>query len=65
MTYNQLELLPPQKSNYLISNFSYGELCQDSERNKLEKHFSSVLNITKKNNRQSVSFQLSKNNGAY
>lgn len=65
MTYNQLELLPPQKSNYLISNFSYGELCQDSERRKLEKHFLPVLNITKKNNRQSVSFQLSKNNGAY
>lgn len=53
------------KNDHLLDQFSYENFCSDSERLHLEKKYSSILTITSNNNRQSVSFQLNKNNGLY
>ena len=45
---------------YLVEYFSADGLCPDKDRCSLEKHFSEVLEITEKFNRQSVSYQLNK-----
>lgn len=50
------ELIEP----FLVENFSAGNLCEESERKKLEEEYSRFLDVTEKFNRQSVSYQLSK-----
>ena len=52
-------------SKYLLSSFSYNNFCADQERINLENKYSDLLVLTNTNNRQSVSFQLNKNNGVY
>ncbi len=56
----QLAFFTTPIENYLVDNFSADGLCPESARRKLEEHFSEVLEITDKFNRQSVSYQLSK-----
>lgn len=53
------------KNDHLLDQFSYKGFCSDSERLHLEKKYSNILAVTPDNNRQSVSFQLNKNNGLY
>lgn len=45
---------------YLVDNFSANNLCDESERQALEKKYAKFLDITEKFNRQNVSYQLSK-----
>lgn len=56
----QLTLLNTSLENYLVNNFSADNLCDESERQKLEKKYAQFLEVTEKFNRQSVSYQLSK-----
>lgn len=59
-----MEQLTPSKTSagdYLVETFSAGGLCPDTERVKLEERFSSVLEVADTFSRQSVSYQLSKN----
>lgn len=46
---------------YLVNNFSADNFCEDEMRRRLENKYKERLEITTKFNRQSVSFQLSKN----
>lgn len=48
------------KKNYIVDEFSAGQFCDDSERKKLEKKYESILEVTDKFDRRSVSYQLSK-----
>ena len=57
----QLTLFNTSLENYLVNNFSADNLCDESERQKLEKKYAQFLEVTEKFNRQSVSYQLSKN----
>ena len=57
----QLSLINNTINNYLVDSFSADNLCPQNERQKLEKKYSKVLDITEKFNRQSVSYQLNKN----
>lgn len=56
----QLKLLKTPLDNYFVENFSANNLCNESERQALEKKYRGFLNVTEKFNRQSVSYQLSK-----
>ena len=56
----QLTLFNASLENYLVDNFSADNLCDESERQKLEKKYAQFLEVTEKFNRQSVSYQLSK-----
>ncbi len=56
----QLSLFKFPIEGYLVEHFSADNLCPEKARRSLEKHFSEVLEITEKFNRQSVSYQLSK-----
>lgn len=56
----QLTLFSESLENYLVDNFSADNLCDESERRKLEKKYAEFLEVTEKFNRQSVSYQLSK-----
>ena len=56
----QLTLFNPSHDNYLVDNFSADNFCDESERQKLEKKYAELLDVTEKFNRQSVSYQLSK-----
>lgn len=56
----QLTLFNASLENYLVDNFSADNLCDESERQKLEKKYAEFLEVTEKFNRQSVSYQLSK-----
>lgn len=47
---------------YIVQNFSADKLCQEKERLALEKKYASILEVTQKFNRQTVSYQLSKKN---
>lgn len=46
--------------NYIVDNFSADNVCEQVERQKAENKYKSILELTDKFNRQSVSFQLSK-----
>ena len=61
----QLTLFNKSAENYLVDNFSADNLCDDSERRKLEKKYARFLEVTEKFNRQSVSYQLSKKEGLH
>lgn len=56
----QLKLFETPVDNYLVDNFSANNLCDESERQALEKKYTEYLDVTEKFNRQSVSYQLSK-----
>ena len=56
----QLSLFKAPLKNYLVDKFSADNLCDESERQKLEKKYAQFLEVTEKFNRQSVSYQLSK-----
>lgn len=56
----QLKLFKTPLDNYLVENFSANHLCDESERQALEKKYAQFLDVTEKFNRQSVSYQLSK-----
>lgn len=56
----QLSLFKAPLENYLVDKFSADNLCDESERQKLEKKYAQFLEVTEKFNRQSVSYQLSK-----
>lgn len=56
----QLTLFNASLENYLVDNFSADNLCDESQRQKLEKKYAQFLEVTEKFNRQSVSYQLSK-----
>lgn len=56
----QLSFFEEPIEPFLVENFSAGNLCEESERKKLEKEYSRFLDVTEKFNRQSVSYQLSK-----
>ena len=57
----QLAFFKTPIDNYFVDNFSANQLCSEKERQKLEKKYSQYLEVTEKFNRQSVSYQLSKN----
>lgn len=48
------------KANYIVDNFSANGFCCEDARQILEKKYEPILEITKKFDRQSVSYQLSK-----
>ncbi len=50
-----------EKKDFLVDSFSANNFCSSTEREKLENHFKPFLEVTDKFNRQSVSYQLSKN----
>lgn len=50
----------PSKNNYIVDIFSANHLCSEEARQKLEKKYESILEVTKKFDRKSVSYQLSK-----
>lgn len=56
----QLELFERDNKAYIVENFSAGLLCEQSNRQRLEKKFAAKMHIAEKFNRQSVSYQLSK-----
>lgn len=56
----QLKLFKTPLDNYLVDVFSANNLCDESERQALEKKYTKYLDVTEKFNRQSVSYQLSK-----
>lgn len=53
------------KDNYLVSNFSAGNFSKEDARQKLEKKYAPILEVTNKFTRKSVSFQSSKDNSIY
>ena len=48
------------KSEYIVDQFSANEFCNQTERTALEKKYEPILEVTKKFDRRSVSYQLSK-----
>lgn len=52
--------LSAEKKNYLIGTFSAHDFCDDTQRKLLEEKYAPILEPTDRFNRQSVSFQLSK-----
>lgn len=50
----------PDKSEYIVDSFSANGFCNETERVVLEKKYEPILEITKKFDRRSVSYQLSK-----
>lgn len=56
----QLALLKSPIEDHIVEQFSANGLFSDKARRELEERFSSVLEITDRFNRQSVSYQLSK-----
>lgn len=56
----QRNLFETPLDNYLVDCFSANNLCDESERQTLEKKYAKFLEVTEKFNRQSVSYQLSK-----
>ncbi len=56
----QLSFIKTSIDDYLVDTFSADHLCPDVERQKLEKKYSEIPEVTDKFNRQSVSYQLSK-----
>ncbi len=60
----QLTLFEDQldKREYITQNFSAGGLCAEAERLALEKKYTPLLEVTRKFDRRSVSYQLSKKN---
>ena len=48
------------KKNYVVGRFSANQFCDDSARIKLEKKYESILDVTDKFDRRSVSYQLNK-----
>lgn len=57
----QLKQFKPPIEDYLVDNFSANKLCDESERQALERKYAEFLDVTDQFNRQSVSYQLSKN----
>lgn len=49
------------KSDYIVNNFSADSFCCEDARQKLEKKYQPILEVTDKFDRRSVSYQLSKN----
>ena len=56
----QLLLFDVPNESHIVSSFSHGNLCDDSERRKLEDKYRDILIVTDKFDRRSVSYQLSK-----
>ena len=50
----------PDKTNYIVDSFSAGGFCPEEARQELEEKYKSILEVTKKFDRRSVSYQLSK-----
>ena len=48
------------KSEYIVDSFSVAGFCSESARQELEKKYEPILEVTKKFDRRSVSYQLSK-----
>lgn len=48
------------KSNYIVDSFSADSFCAEEARKALEKKYEPILEVTKKFDRRSVSYQLSK-----
>lgn len=48
------------KSEYIVDNFSAGDLCDEQARQVLEKKYEPILEVTNRFDRKSVSYQLSK-----
>ena len=46
------------KNNYIVDIFSANHLCSEEARQKLEKKYESILEVTKKFDRKSVSYQI-------
>ena len=57
--------LPPEIKNYSVEHFSADSLCSETARQELEKKYFTITEITDKFNRQSVSYQLNKNNSLH
>ena len=57
----QISLFESKEAPYIVERFSADGFCDDSERRKLEVKYRPLLEITSKFDRQSVSYQLSKN----
>lgn len=55
-----LDMSPILNTRYSVKSFSADDVCDDRERRRLERKYTSLVNITDEFNRQSVSFQLSK-----
>lgn len=53
------------KSDYIVDAFSAGDFCPESARQELEKKYESILEVTKKFDRRSVSYQISKKNALH
>ena len=58
--YEQLSFIKEPIDSFIVDEFSADGMCSDKERKKIEKKYSSILEVTDKFNRQSVSYQLSK-----
>ena len=56
----QLLLFDVPNESHIVSSFSHGNLCDDSERRKLEDKYRDILIVTDKFDRRSVSYQLNK-----
>lgn len=63
LTLNEVFGIPEEvadKSDYIVDKFSAGDFCDESARDALEKKYEPILEVTKKFDRRSVSYQLSK-----
>lgn len=63
LTLNDMLGIPEEvadKSEYIIDKFSADDFCSETERVTLEKKYEPILEVTKKFDRRSVSYQLSK-----
>lgn len=60
IVYEQLSFIKEPIDSFIVDEFSADGMCSDEERKKIEKKYSSILEVTDKFNRQSVSYQLSK-----
>ena len=47
--------------HYLVEHFSANQCCEERERQRLEQKYAKQLEVSEAFNRQSVSYQLSKN----
>lgn len=63
LTFDNMLGIPEQaadKTEYIVDKFSADDFCDETERAALEKKYEPILEVTKKFDRRSVSYQLSK-----
>ena len=53
------------RDKYIVESFSAGGFCPEAARQALEMKYATILEVTKKFDRRSVSYQLSKNDALH